>query len=49
MKPQPQAPEKKTSEKLLENMILANDPSSNFTESGAERLLVHEVEASAAR
>ena len=26
-------------------MILANDPSSNFTESGAERLLVHEVEA----
>ena len=26
-------------------MILANDPSLNLTESGTERLLVHEVEA----
>ena len=30
-------------------MILTNDPSLNFTELGAERLLVHEVEEFADR
>ena len=30
-------------------MIVTNDPSSNFTELGAEKLLVHEVEEFTAR